>query len=190
MTAMRTFLRCAAAVAVITLAACSPGGSGGSADPSPTTMSDADVLALGKDVAQCFRDNGIPEFPDPIVDNNGQLQLPNNMETQLETLYSQQVLEQAQQACQSLFDRLPESAIGGENSVSDDPRAPGPGDVEALRKWAECARQNGIPDFPDPKADGSFPLIGTPLEAEGKSPRMLRVFEACQQHWSGGITYS
>lgn len=125
---MRTLLRCtAAAIAVALLAACGPNGSGGSADPSPTTMSDAEVLTLGKEVAQCFRDNGIPDFPDPIVDNNGQLQLPNNMEAQLEDLYPQQVLEQAQQACQSLFDRLPESAIGGGGNEGGDRQEPVPG---------------------------------------------------------------
>jgi hypothetical protein len=178
-----------AALILITLAACGTNGAGAGAGPSPTAMSNAEVLALGKQVAQCFRDNGIPEFPDPIVDDHGQLQLPNNMEAQIEELYPQQALEQAQQACQSLFDQLPESAIRGEGE-STDPDAPGPEDVDALRRWAACARENGIPEWPDPKADGSFPLAGTALGAEGKSERMRRVFEACQQYWSGGITYS
>ncbi len=187
---MRTFVRCAAAVAVIMLTACGPGGPGGSAGPSPSSQSNAEVLALGKEVAQCFRDNGIPEFPDPIVDENGVLQLPDNMEAQIESRYPQSAMEHAQQACQSLFDRLPESAIGGGEDQGGDRQVPGPGDVEALRKWAACVRQNGIPDWPDPKADGSFPLRGTPLEAEGKSDRLIRAAEACQQHWSGGITMS
>jgi len=173
---------------LLTLAACGAGGPGAAAGASPTAMSNADVLALGKQVAQCFRDNGIPDFPDPIVDDHGQLQLPDNMEAQIEDVYPAQVLERAQQACQSLFDQLPESAIGGGGDSDSD--APGPGDVEALRQWAACARQNGFPDWPDPKADGSFPLMGTPLEAEGKSQRMLAVFEACRQYWDGGFTIS
>ncbi len=179
---MRLLQGCAAAAMLLTLAACGAGG------PAQNTISNADVLALGKQLAQCYRDNGVPEFPDPYVDENGQLQLPTNMEEQIEDLYPQQVLERAQLACQSLFDQLPESAIGGGGGSDAD--APGPGDVEALRQWAACARQNGFPDWPDPKADGSFPLMGTPLEAEGKSQRMLAVFEACRQYWDGGFTIS
>jgi hypothetical protein len=181
---MRLLHGCAAAAIVLSLAACGAGSPGA----SPTAMSNADVLALGKQVAQCFRDNGIPDFPDPFVDDHGQLQLPNNMVAQIEDVYPEQVLERAQQACQSLMDQLPESAIGGGGDSDSD--APGPEDVEALRQWAACARQNGFPDWPDPKADGSFPLMGTPLEAEGKSQRMLAVFEACKQYWDGGFTIS
>jgi hypothetical protein len=185
---MRLLQGCAAAAMLLTLAACGASGSGAPTGGSPTTMSSADVLSLGKQVAQCFRDNGIPEFPDPIIDDDGQLHLPGNMEQQLENVYPQQVLDQVQQACQSLMDQLPESAIGG--GGNNNPDAPGPGDVEALRQWAECARQNGFPDWPDPKADGSFPLRGTPYETEGKSQRMLAVFEACRQYWDGGFTLS
>jgi hypothetical protein len=185
--AMRTFLRCAATLAVIMLAACGTGGTPGSADPLPTAMSDAEVLTLGKRVAQCFRENGIPTFPDPTIED-GQLVLPEGVEEQI----PEAAQEQAMRSCQSLFDQIPQSAIGGSGGteVRGSREVPGPEDVEALRRFAECARQNGIPDWPDPKADGTFPLIGTPLEAEGKSERVIKVFEACQQHWSGGITYS
>lgn len=175
-------------IALTALTACGHSGGAG-AGPAPTTMSNTDVLALGRRVAQCFRDNGLAEFPDPTIDDHGQLQLPDNMKDRMRSLYSQQAVDQAQRACQSLFDQLPQSAIGGEGN-SGNADAPGPGDVEALRQFAQCARQNGFPDWPDPKPDGSFPLRGTPIEAEGKSDRMRHVFEVCQQYWSGGLTYS
>ena len=108
---------------------------------------------------------------------------------EIEGRYPAAVLEQAQQSCQSLFDQLPESAIGGGSESSGDD-VPGPEDVEALRRLPRASAANGIPEWPDPKADGTFPLIGTPLEAEGKSPRMIVASEACQQHWGGGITSS
>jgi hypothetical protein len=175
-------------VALITLSGCGATGAGAGAEPSPTGMSHAEVLAIGKQIAQCIRDQGVVEFPDPIVNEGGQLELPDNAEAEIEGRYPEATLQQAQQACQSLFDQLPESALKGQGS--DDPNGPGPEDVEALRAWAKCARENGIPEWPDPKSDGSFPVAGTPLEREGKSDRMRAVFDACQQYWDGGITFS
>jgi hypothetical protein len=32
--------------------------------------------------------------------------------------------------------------------------------------------------------------MGTPLAAEGKSARLLAVFQACAKYWDGGISYS
>jgi hypothetical protein len=187
---MRTLLRCAVALTLVVLSACSSGGSGDSANPSPTTMSDAEILTIGKQVARCFRDNGVPTFPDPRVED-GRLVLPEAMEAQIEGQYSQQVLEQAQHACQNIMDQLPASAIRGEEEAREpDENLPGPGDVDALRKFAHCMRENGLPEWPDPKADGSFPLMGTPLEQEGKSQRVRDAAEKCQQHWHGSITYS
>jgi hypothetical protein len=148
------------------------------------------VLALGRQIAQCFRDNGIPDFPDPVVEQ-GHLRLPGDQESEIQSRYPEQTLQQVQSACQSLIDRLPDSAMSGEESGGDtDTSGPGPEDVDALRQWAECLRQNGFPDWPDPKADGSFPLHATPIETEGKSDRMLAAWHACQQYWSGGIRVS
>jgi hypothetical protein len=188
---MRTHLRRlpVLALALVLAAACAP-GQPGSPDPSPTVMSDAEILTIGKELAQCIRNNGVPDFPDPYVDR-GRLQLPEGSEDQMEAKYPQQVLDQALQSCQPIMYRLPESAIKGESeSQEDDEGIPGPEDVEALRKFAQCIRENGIPDWPDPKSDGSVPLRGTPLEGEGKSPRTVAAYQACSKHWSGKISFS
>jgi len=149
-------------------------------------MSDAQLLAAGKQIAQCIRENGVPTFPDPTVDN-GQLVLPDDAKTQMEATYSKDVLDQAQHACQSLMDQLPDSAIRDSNG---DENMPGPQDVDALRQFAACVRQHGIPEWPDPKADGTFPVAGTPLANEGKSPRMVAAMKECHQYWDGGIAFS
>jgi hypothetical protein len=181
---MRT-LRYAAGVLLVllALAGCGRGG-----PTTPATTSDGDVLALGRQIAQCFRDNGIPDFPDPVVEQ-GHIRLPGDAENEIQSRYPEQTLQQVQSACQSLIDQLPDSAI--ESSGGDtDRRDAGPQDVDALRQWAECLRQHGFPDWPDPKADGSFPKGSTPIETEGKSDRMIAAAQACQQYWSGGITLS
>jgi hypothetical protein len=138
-------------------------------------------------VAECVRANGVPDFPDPLVDK-GRLKLPDNAEKDLESRYSQVVLDQAMQACQPIVDRLPEAAIksDSQDETGDDP----PIDVETMKKLAQCLRDNGLPEWPDPRPDGTFPIVGTPLEAEGKSERLLAAGEKCKQYWSGSIRYS
>ena len=179
-------------MALITLTGCGALGSGGGAAPSPTPMSDAEVLAIGRQIAQCIRDQGIVELPDPIVDENHHLQLPGDAQAQLEGRYPKSTLDQAQQACQSLFDQLPDSAVGdgGQQGANPDEKYPGPEDIDALRAFAACARENGIPEWPDPRADGTFPVRGTPLASEGKSVRMIAVFQTCAKFWDGGISFS
>jgi len=185
---MVALIRGAIVCALILLTACDAGGNAGSPAASPSAMSDAEILAIGKQIAQCFRDNGVPDFPDPLVDKR-KLTLPQEAAQNLEQRYSQQILEQAEQSCETLMNRLPEGAVKSDEQVDGDrdPREPGPGDVEALKKFAQCLRENGIPEWPDPKADGSFPLKGSPLADEGKSERFGRAVGMCEQHWSGGI---
>ncbi|HEY6592960.1 MAG TPA: hypothetical protein VI011_02450 [Asanoa sp.] len=188
---MRTLLRSVAATfAVITLAACGAGGAaGGAADPTPTTMSDAEIGALGKQVADCMRAHGIPDLPDPIVEN-GHLILPDGTEAQFEARYPQAVLQRAQEACQPILDKLPESALRSEDdSGRANDQAAGPQDVDALRAFALCMRENGFADWPDPKPDGSFPAYPT-LETEGKSPRFIAARTACEKFWSGTLSFA
>ena len=189
---MATLIRSALILCMLAgLAACDATGNTGSPTASPSAMSDAEVLSIGKQIAQCIRDNGVPDFPDPLVDK-GKLRLPEEASQAMEQRYSQQVLEQAEQACETLMNRLPEGAVKSDEQVEGerDPREPGPGDVEALKKFAQCLRDNGIPEWPDPLADGSFPLKGSPLADEGKSERFGRAVGACERHWSGGIRLS
>jgi hypothetical protein len=86
---------------------------------------------------------------------------------------------QVQGACESILQRLPASALQKPASAAD---------LQHLRQFANCIRQHGIPNWPDPRPDGTFPLVGTPLAQEGKSPRWLAADRACQQYWSRGLT--
>ncbi len=175
-----------ALTATAALSACDPLG-GGSATPSPTAMSDSDILAIGREAVECFRDNGVPTIPDPILEG-GRLTFPDGVEAQIEAQYPQQVLDAAQQACQHIIDRLPQPAVGGEPNT-EDANPLGPEEIEARRRFAECMRENGVPDWPDPQADGSWPGTG-PLATEGKSPRITAGFDACREYWPNSISVS
>jgi hypothetical protein len=82
--------------------------------------------------AQCMRDNGVPDFRDP-GDEGGAL-VPEGTDPK--------AVEAAQQKCKQY---LPDG--GQPPNVSAE-------DIERSRRFAQCMRDNGVPDFPDPQADG------------------------------------
>jgi hypothetical protein len=82
----------------------------------------------------------------------------------------------AQDACQPILDRLP--AAARKNSP------PTPEELRGLLGFAQCMRENGLPEWPDPQADGTFPLP-EPLRSEGKSPRLVTAERACEHFISG-----
>jgi hypothetical protein len=145
------------------LAGC--GASGGRAAATATT-GQQDVVAAVREVIQCLRDNGMPNLPDPQFDSNGQPQFPGGDPGDPPP--------QAERACKPIYDRLPPSRGDGANR--DHP----PTDIPALLRFARCMRAHGVPDFPDPKPDGTFPVAGTSLE-RGKTPEGIRAGQACRQ---------
>jgi hypothetical protein len=166
---------------VIALAGCS-GNGGPNAGASPTpSLTDAQIQAVVNELVQCIRDNGAPGMPDVRVENGKIIQPDENSVDET----TKQNAESAIDACASIRDRLPPSVFeegGSQSEPADD--GPGPQDVPALRKFSECMRENGVPEWPDPKADGSFPS-GSVLATEGKSPRIIAGFRACQEYYSG-----
>src|SRR5690349_12199654 len=110
--AMRNALRVAVpALLMATLAAC---GGNAEAGPSPTagsSMSDTDLLALGKQIVQCMREHGLPEMPDPYVEAS-RLKLPEDQENALKAKYKQADLDAAKNACEDLYNKVPQGAIG------------------------------------------------------------------------------
>jgi hypothetical protein len=82
--------------------------------------------------AQCMRDNGVPDFRDPGSEG-GALVPPGT---------DPKAVEAAQQKCKQY---LPDG--GQPPNVSAE-------DLERSRRFAQCMRDNGVPDFPDPQADG------------------------------------
>lgn len=95
--------------------------------------------------AQCMRDNGVPAFPDP--DASGQLTVDgvlNGSSIDSESASWKQAID----ACKALE---PSGFTGG-----------GPRNAKtqsAALEFAQCIRDNGVADFPDPEPDA--PLIDT-----------------------------
>jgi hypothetical protein len=120
------------------LAACAATSTpGATASPSPGASA---VLAVYRELATCLRQHGVPNFPDPVVDAQGNVQISSSI----------QIPTSAKTACASIAARLPaENGKGPKYTAAD---------MTKLRQLAQCFRDHGVPDWPDPNSRGEFPL--------------------------------
>lgn len=168
-------------LALPALAGCSGSGHPGpTASPSPSGMTDAQLQVLVNHLVQCVRQNGAPGMPDVPV-RNGHIVLPAENTVDQAT---KQNIDAARQACKAVEDRIPASVLADNSQQSGGPTA---ADVPKLRVFAKCMRNNGQPDWPDPRPDGSFP--GQDLR-QGKTPQFRAAMQACQQYWDGPIRFT
>ncbi|WTW92508.1 hypothetical protein OG216_03565 [Streptomycetaceae bacterium NBC_01309] len=117
------------------------------ASPSGSAKADADpddALAQSLKYAQCMRESGVPQFPDPVQKNNGGLDisLPDGVD--------RQAVEAAEKLCKQFLPK------GGENKPID------PEIAKRNRDIAKCMRENGVPNFPDPGPDGGLQIQNEP----------------------------
>jgi hypothetical protein len=149
--------------AVAALAGCS--AAGGAAATGTTASVRDQVVPVYRELTRCIREHGYPDFPDPVVRDDGTVELPESVKDKLEHQ------EAARRACEPIIERLPAS-------VRDGRKAATPEQVAQLRRLAQCMRQNGLPEWPDPRGDGTFPLTDQ-IQREGKSRRVLNAIDRC-----------
>lgn len=115
--------------------------------------------------SKCMRENGLPDFPDPEVGDNGEFRMS------MPEGYDKAKVDEAQKVCKQY---LPN---GGEPPKVD------PEALEKMREYAKCMRENGVPKFPDPK-DGGFQLDGS-VVGDPQSPAFKAAEEKCRSHMPG-----
>lgn len=113
--------------------------------------------------AQCVRDNGYAEFPDPGPDGRTELRIGPEDAPRFEA---------AQEACQEL-------APEGLTSFG----AADPERVEQLVRVAQCMRDNGFPEFPDPTPEGQFNITG--LDFDPETPAAQQAMQGCTEDNAG-----
>jgi hypothetical protein len=162
----------------LTVNACGDDGGGGDAGSTPTTTAasasggstppgsapaagEPDPLAY----AQCMRDQGITNFPDP--DSEGNLSIDGDT---LGVDPQSPQFEAAEEACEYLNPPPP---------ASEQPDI----DLDAMLEYAQCMRDEGISAFPDPNAEGGFEL-GDAVGID--SPQFEAADEACKHLLPGG----
>jgi hypothetical protein len=153
---MRKRLSLLAAVAVLALAGpalagCAkknhgPGvatlGDGGSASAS-AKGGGGDAREQGHKFAECMREQGI-DMPDPEVGDDGgmRVQIGSDGDATGKPPPDLAKVDAAQAKCKQY---LPN---GGEPPKLD------PAQIEQARQFSRCMRENGVPNFPDPDANG------------------------------------
>jgi hypothetical protein len=164
---LRTGLIVSALLAIVVLATACAGGSNGpgvagagsSSSPSASPSGDTGDAELA--YAQCMRDHGISDFPDPQPGGGGGIQNgsadPDSPQ-----------FKAADDACKSLLP--PSSSV----------RTPPPQELEQLVRFAVCMRAHGIEvSDPDPTTgDMTFPY-STRAEAEA-DPLFQAAYAACK----------
>jgi hypothetical protein len=114
--------------------------------------------------AECMRSNGVSEFPDPGA--SGKFTIDGVVNgSSLDP--SAPAFKQAISACKDLE---PAGFMGGKRS---------PPQMEAALKFAQCMRENGVKDFPDP-ANGQ-PLVDTNRIPSAAEPGGLSIINAAMQ---------
>ena len=114
--------------------------------------------------AECMRENGVPEFPDP--DASGELTIDGVVNgSSLDT--STAAWKGAIGACKDLE---PSGFTGHKRSSEQQ---------TAALEFAQCIRENGVTDFPDPTA--GQPLVDTNRIPSSARPGGMDILNAAMQ---------
>lgn len=154
-------LAVALAVTGVLMAGCSAGPRVTSASASASPSASASGAAEALEYAQCMRSHGVPNFPDPTV-QNGSVGFSITAGDGVDQNSPQ--YQSARQACSSLR--------GGGTASS------GSGNLAKELKFARCMRSHGVPDFPDPNKNGGF--SGT-SSVSPSSPAFQNAQSTCMQ---------
>jgi hypothetical protein len=174
-----------AALALFAAACSSPSSAGTSSQANSAASSTAGTATSSQSVvayAQCMRSNGVPKYPDPASGG----QLPKGSAQAFGVSDSQ--YQAAQRTCQHLlptggsFDEQAHECI----QAGDCPPALVQQMLTADRKFAQCMRSHGVPNWPDPTiSDGGAPIFKVSAagitHSQTHSPPMSNTIMQCSR---------
>jgi hypothetical protein len=120
--------------------------------------------------SQCMREHGITWFPDPHPGGGLQIKVPKGTD--------RAKMDAAMAACKQW------APDGGDRGPAD------PEQLEQARQMAQCMRDNGVPNFPDPSADGGIQLDRDKVGMGPGDPTFDKADEACSKFRPEGSTES
>ena len=153
-------LLAALAVAALIGAGCSDDSAG---DGSSASV-DADYAKAAK-FSDCMRENGVGEFPDP--DASGSLTIDGVLNGS-----SLDPSSPAWKAAMATCKDLQPPGFTGDDDISAE-------EQEARLEFAECIREHGVKDFPDP-AEGE-PLVNTNVIPSAATDEGMTILNAAME---------
>ena len=162
----RTFrLLAALAMLAVIVAGCS-NGSAGTGNSTATSGGNSTATKHEKAVkfAECMRANGVSAFPDPNASGELTIDAVANSSS-LDT--SSAAFAQALSACKDLE---PPGFTGHARTAQEQ---------EAALEFAQCIRDHGVKDFPDPAIDE--PLVDTRRIPSAARPGGMSILNAAMQ---------
>jgi hypothetical protein len=164
------------AALVLALAAC--GSSVSSSTPSGTGGPVYEQL-VGAYVAYaaCARDHGMPNLPDPQVDDQGNDRYPS-LDRQGHWSWPASVL----QGCAKVWERV-HAVRDRFDSQQGQGRSPSISSRAQALAVARCLRAHGFPSFPDPSSSGSTSVGALPpgFAKPNLSPQARTAISACSR---------
>lgn len=140
-----------------------------------TAALEADLLAF----SQCMRDNGVPDFPDPSIDADGNPSFFDEGAPPAD-LADEETLQAAVEACEEFIEDIVLSFLPEDTSELED----------QLLEFSQCMRDQGL-DFPDPDfsnglfgPDGQGPF-GDAFDPE--DPEFSEAADACSFIFEGAF---
>ncbi len=162
-----------ALIAVVALvSACGSTAPAGTGSGSSATNNAAANAQKAVKFAKCMRSNGVSEFPDPHPDASGNFTIDgivNGSSLNPDT----PAFKQAIGACKNLE---PAGFTGSKRS---------PQQMQAALEFAQCIRENGVKDFPDP-VDGQ-PLVDTNRIPSAATDSGMSILTAAMQKCHGFV---
>ena len=138
-------------------------GSSNTSGSSSSSSSGSTARQKATKFAECMRDNGVTEFPDPNA--SGELTIDavaNGSSVDTDNA----AFKKAISACRDLE---PPGFTGRRRTVQQQ---------QSALKFAQCMRDNGVPDFPDPTPDGALIDTNRIPSAAGRGARDIPGFQA------------
>jgi len=138
-------------------------------DPTASASTSAQTGDHGDDgvkFSQCMRDQGMTWFPDPQPGGGLGIRVPQGTD--------KDKFDKAMQACKKYMPN------GGEPPKLDAAA------MEQARQMAKCMRENGVPNFPDPRPDGSIQIDGDKVGLGPGDPKFDAADKACSKYRPSG----
>lgn len=144
---------------------------GESQETAPEPVDEADAALV---YARCIRENGYPEWPDPNAQGQFMMRRDQGMS------FNDPRRQAAMEACQDL--RPPGIGEGG---FAGDPEDR----MEMLLELAQCMRDNGVSEWPDPSPGGGPMIIGPGVEIDPNSSTFQAAAQTCLANLQGGAMF-